>query len=400
MKNYFRLNELSCIVYLDSVKKLGKGIYDIAIDFRLPSDVNTFNNVIGSNLTSSTYLELRNMKTSKRLRTGCYYQLNLNLLKETIFENYVDQEFGLFGGYFELSEMEYPINNNTEILQTHEPLNNEDLRWKNDEVIIQKKIYPANDMEVYIKDVGQANWNELRIEGAVKVLFDAGAELHASKPEAQRIFNTRRNDLEESRPLLVLSHWDMDHIHCLKYLSDYDIKKCFSALICPDRVKSVTSITIRKNFIRALGKHNVYSLSLPTRTNGISMTEWCSMGCLTIYKGEANSNINFCGLVMFVEGTKKTVNFTGDCRLSQANDVYIKIKANKNEYKNHILISPHHGGDYGTKYRTYDLPCNDIAISVSINNIYGHPQKNMLKYLKQRGTVVQTSTVGDIIFKI
>ena len=101
MKNYFRLNEHSCIVYLDSVKKLGKGIYDIAIDFRLPSDVNTFNYVIGSNLTSSTYLELRNMKTSKRLRAGCYYQLNLNLLKETIFENYVDQEFGLFGGYFE-----------------------------------------------------------------------------------------------------------------------------------------------------------------------------------------------------------------------------------------------------------------------------------------------------------
>ena len=64
------------------------------------------------------------------------------------------------------------------------------------------------------------------------------------------------------------------------------------------------------------------------------------------------------------------------------------------------MISPHHGGDYGTKYRTYDLPCNDIAISVSINNIYGHPQKNMLKYLKQRGTVVQTSIVGDIIFKI
>jgi len=400
MKNYFRLNELSCIVYLDSVKKLDKGIYDIAIDFRLPSDVNTFNHVIRSNLTSSTYIELRNMKTSKRLRMGCYYQLNLNLLKETIFENYVDQEFGLFGGYFELSEMEYPINNNTEILQTHEPLNNEDLSWKNGEVIIQKKIYASNDMEVYIKDVGQANWNELRIEGAVKVLFDAGAELHASQPEAQRIFNTRRNDLEESRPLLVLSHWDMDHIHCLKYLSDYDIKKCFSALICPDRVKSVTSITIRENFIRALGKHNVYSLSLPTRTNGISMTEWCSMGCLTIYKGEANSNINFCGLVMFVEGKKKTVNFTGDCRLSQANDVYIKIKANTNEYKNHILISPHHGGDYGTKHRTYDLPCNDIAISVSINNIYGHPQKNMLKYLKQRGTVVQTSTVGDIIFKI
>lgn len=157
MKNYFRLNELSCIVYLDSVKKLGKGIYDIAIDFRLPSDVNTFNHVIGSNLTSSTYLELRNMKTSKRLRMGCYYQLNLNLLKETIFENYVDQEFGLFGGYFELSEMEYPINNNTEILQTHEPLNNEDLSWKNDDVIIQKKIYASNDMEVYIKDVGQAN---------------------------------------------------------------------------------------------------------------------------------------------------------------------------------------------------------------------------------------------------
>ena len=51
MKNYFRLNELSCIVYLDSVKKLDKGIYDIAIDFRLPSDVNTFNHVISPSLT-------------------------------------------------------------------------------------------------------------------------------------------------------------------------------------------------------------------------------------------------------------------------------------------------------------------------------------------------------------
>lgn len=209
MKNYVILKEPSCIVYLDSIKKTSGGIFDVSIDFRLSSDVRIFNQIIRSNLFSSTYLELRNMKTSKRLRQGCYYQLNLSILKDLKFEYYGDQDSGLFGGSFDLSEMQYPVDNNTEILQTHEPLDNEELSWENQPNIPLPSISPSDDMDVFIKDVGQANWNELRIDGSVRVLFDAGAELHATKIEAQTIFNSRRADLENSKPILVLSHWDI-----------------------------------------------------------------------------------------------------------------------------------------------------------------------------------------------
>lgn len=400
MKNYVILKEPSCIVYLDSIKKTSEDIFDVSIDFRLSSDVRIFNQIIRTNLFSSTYLELRNMKTSKRLKQGCYYQLNLSILKDLKFEHYGDQDSGLFGGSFDLSEMQYLVDNNTEILQTHEPLDNKELSWENHPNVPLPSISPSDDMDVFIKDVGQANWNELRIDGSVRVLFDAGAELHATKIEAQTIFNSRRADLENSKPILVLSHWDMDHIHCLKYLDDCDIKKCFSIVICPDCVKSITSINIREKIIRALGKNNVYSLRIPARTNGISMKGWGSMGCLWIYRGERSSNINFCGLVMFVEGKTKTANYTGDCRLSQAEDVYKQMKANKNGQKMHVLISPHHGGEHGVVHRHYVEPCNDIAISVSNNNTYGHPQKDMVKYLRTLGNVVMTSYSGDIIFKI
>lgn len=410
MRYYEILEEQACIVYLESIQKLSNKLFNISIDFRLSSDVNTFNNNIGADLSSSTYLELRNMRTTKRLMQGCYYQLNLNVLKDIPFNHYKhededeDEDPGLFGGYFDLSEMEYHEDNNTEILQTHKPLDNNELRWVNQPEVPHISISSTNNMEIFIKDVGQANWNELSIDGDVKVLFDAGAELHATKVQAQTIFNSRRADLENSKPILVLSHWDMDHIHCLKYLDCADIRNCFSAMICPDSVKSITSRKIRLKIIRALGINKVYSLSSPARTNGITMNKWCNMGCLSIYIGESSKNINFCGLVMFVEGQTKTANYTGDCRLSQADNVYRQMIAN--EQKGHVLISPHHGGDYGAKYRHYFKPYEDIyldiAISVSKNNMYGHPHNVMVKYLETLGNIVMTSDKnrGDIIFNI
>ena len=389
-----RAGSQECIVYLDSYFKAGDRIVDAYIDFRLPKDLVMFRQAIGLPENSGSYIELQSLKSSKRLMRGCYYKLNLELLKS--FELKRDENSLLIGGRYDLSNMQMPENDNSELLQRHEPLEAEDMSMRNVPREMPAIISATDEMSLYVKDVDQANWNELRFGNRVVVLFDAGAKLHASTAEVTAIFDSRKADLEISKPILVISHWDMDHIHCLKLLSKDEISKCFSALICVDKMKSVTATGVYDNFKSALGYSKEWCVSPAMRTDGIKMHLWKNLGCISIYLGEQSRNINYCGMAMFVKGTTKSVNYTGDCRLIQAKSVYDQEREHGIDTNEHVLVAPHHGGDYGASFRHYSLPCDNIAISVGENNSYGHPQSDMLRYLNRLGTVKRTDEVGDI----
>ena len=290
-----------------------------------------------------------------------------------------------------------PTDNDTELLQQHEPLEPEDLRQRNVPQAPPMLFSATDNMQLFVKDVGQANWNELRFGNRLVILFDAGAKLNASISEVTSIFDSRKADLALSKPILVISHWDMDHIHCLKLISQDDIPKYFSKLICVDKMRSVTAVGIYEKFMNSLGKKSIYCVSPATRTNGVDMHLWRNMGCLSLYLGEQSRNINYCGMVMFVKGMEKSANYTGDCRLSQAKSVYDQELIQETGSIAHVLVAPHHGGDYGASFRHYSLPCNDIVISVGENS-YGHPQQDMLRYLKRlcRNREKRTDVDGDV----
>ena len=55
----------------------------------------------------------------------------------------------------------------------------------------------------------------------------------------------------------------------------------------------------------------------------------------------------------------------------QAKSVYDQEATQGINTNEHVLVAPHHGGDYGASFRHYSSPCNDIAISVGANNSYG-----------------------------
>ena len=395
-----RIREQECIIYLDSYTKAGDGIVDAFIDFRQSKDLALFRQVVELPENKGTYIELQSLKSAKRLMRGCYYKLNLNLLKNFSFRR-VENSI-LLGGIYDLSKMNMPNGNDTELLQQHEPLEPEELRHRNVPQELPILISATNDMWLYVKDVGQANWNELRFGNRLVVQFDAGAKLNASIVEVSSIFDSRKADLELSRPILVISHWDMDHIHCLKLLTQNDIPKYFSKLICVDRMQSVTATGIYDKFMKSLGKKGVYCVSPAARTNGIDMHLWRDMGCISIYLGEQSRNINYCGLVMFVNGLQKSANFTGDCRLIQAKSVYNQELTRGTGTDGHVLVAPHHGGDYGASFRHYSIPCNDVVISVGNHNSYGHPQKEMLRYLRNLciGRVRRTDKDGDISIEL
>ena len=202
-----------CIVYLDFYKKRGDGVYDVYVDFRFESDFNLFL-YTSRNLRfneNNTYLELCNLKTKKRLRSGCYYKLNLELLHR--FEPSPDYESLFIGLSYNLEEMLVPHEDSEELLQTHGPLYPSlldclELRWRRFCCCCPYEFelppFGKSSLSVCVRDVGQANWNELRVGNRIFYVYDLGAELYANRTQVASVFNARKGELERDKPVLVL----------------------------------------------------------------------------------------------------------------------------------------------------------------------------------------------------
>ncbi len=387
-----------CIVYLDSLKKLSDGIYDAYVDFRTQKDLVIFQNFAQGFNDTNTYLELKSLKSTKRLIRGCYYKLNLNLLHNIEYRD--EEDSYIIGRTYNMDQMSVPSGNDTELLQKHALLDPTEIIYTHVSENLNFPVFSHGNLRIMVRDVDQANWNELLEDNRVKIVYDLGAKLSAKKIDVQTLFTVRRKDFERDKPMLVISHWDKDHIHCLQYLDIADIKKNFSSFICIDKMKTLTAQNIYKKMLAALGKNNVCCLQSPTRTNGITMHCWVRVGCMSFYLGEDSRNINYSGLCMFVKGALQSVNFTGDVKLIQAKDIYDKeLQYGLETTNSHILIAPHHGGDYGPKSRIYSASCSEVIISVGFNNQYDHPKKVMLNYLVKisANNIKRTDLNGDVI---
>lgn len=392
-----------CIVYLEVTKKVEDGIYDAYADFRRIEDVNVFKSMCderGDFGQRNTYLHLKSFKSAKRLIRGCYYALNLALLLD--FPYSIDEESLFVGRTYDFAQMEMPQHERDELLQRHQPLDFEQMLviHPNNEIQIPP-IQNAN-LQLLVRNIDQANWNELLEGDTIKVIYDIGAKLNASRAEVGAIFDARKNEIMRDKPILVLSHWDMDHIHCLRHIEDRDISACFSKLICVDMMKSVTSALVYRSFVSELGAANVSCIQTPARTDGTAMHLWKRAGDMVFYVGEKSRNINFSGVCMFVYGSSHSVAFTGDIRLNQAKNMYDQELTLGQNKERHILIAPHHGGDYSASHRVYSLPLSEVVISVGRNNIYGHPEPHMLSYLESLSSynVKRTDAIGDILERL
>lgn len=79
-----------------------------------------------------------------------------------------------------------------------------------------------------VRNVGQGNWNEVCFNDNVKIVFDAGAPMTATKEEIKKIIGNRSSLYPDSKPILILSHWDKDHYHALIGMSDSELNDSYS----------------------------------------------------------------------------------------------------------------------------------------------------------------------------
>lgn len=391
-----------CIVYLDFLKNNGNREYEAYIDFRTEIDLQLYASVIGEyeyGENNNTYIKLRNLKTNKRLRSKCYYRLNLVALKQ--YGYLEDQESSYIWRIYDLEGRQRPIDESDEILQSHSVLEPNELLMtsNNSKELNLSDFSESRRWKLLVRDVGQANWNELLDDdGAPKVVYDLGAPIDANKNEVNNLFYCRADFFEMNKPMLIISHWDIDHYHCLKNLDVHDIRRFFSKTICVNAFKSLTSQRVYSKIVNAIGTNNIYLINPANRTNGINMHRCIYHNNFSLYVGEKSSNINYSGLCLFFRGGYGSVNLTGDLKLSQASDVYRQEIANNLKTQEHILIAPHHGGNNHHRHRLYLQPTSKVIISVGAGNHYGHPHSLMLRYyLNLSGSnVSRTDLNGDV----
>lgn len=392
-------------VMIESYIRRKNGLVDIEADFQSINDYNVFSNYFGLKNQGAFAIKIFGLKYNKRIYSNRYYDLDLDYIKQNGKIQTITDSF-LYGFELDFDEDEqhefgnvFQNPSQSRLQQTNSPHTNA--------INIQSNLLQNAPIEIVVYDVGNGNWNEIRSQGEARVVYDIGASLNASKNEIQalvgRIVPSYCN--LSVKPLLVISHWDKDHYHCLKALSDAEILH-FDSMICVaspptataqfiyDRVKSLISVIVIHPKARQRG--------MPSLPDLLSRS-----GGLSIYACRQHPEINLSGLQLFVRSNDSNALLTGDCGWFQVNHILSNEAAFSNSNEKCNMVVPHHGSGRDSTYYGFVLPPTFMTgkcAAISVNkkkNSYGFPSNSLIKYLRTIfPQIEQTDKTGDIIMPL
>lgn len=401
------------IVLLEDVSYHPENGYKLLLDFYTFSDYASFLRVYGEDgnlrllneggnyveLPRTTFFCIENYRTNDKLEKGKHYYLGLRELRErqeryetnnselfpTLFSIKLKQDQSLEG--FENDPLLYYIGSLTYPQWVFSSLH---------AVYSTMQIPEKSKVELAVWDVGQGNYNEIRVDNKPYLFYDAGTDLDLGIVPFNLYKKKLTDELDKSNlPIFVLSHWDIDHFSLLFSLSNQYLRK-LDYCIFPSYVKSLSvfSFITRLNMIDR-------RISMVVLPHQIAWTKHMLNTNLTLYANKyVKSSTNNSGLSLFVTGPKNNALLPGDCRYKlaegHANDsIYTAMGPDQK----HILVIPHHGGLAGkVSYQINNGCIVEGIVSVGKKNRYGHPFPGVLKQIQTFvKTVKMTKDLGDII---
>jgi beta-lactamase superfamily II metal-dependent hydrolase len=250
---------------------------------------------------------------------------------------------------------------------------------------------PKGAFSVNVRNVGQGSWNEIYVNNAPKLVYDCGTSYQTKKSQLPKYIGDREIEYQTHGPGLVISHWDVDHYHFIKALTDLTIKS-FSFIVCRDYVPTLTSRVI----FSKLNRLSAAFISVPPddrgRTvKGAPLYEFVSIDDqIILFNSGSSKSRNMDGLSILVRTSNRSVLLTGDQHYSQFDkNVLPHYLTYKHE---HNIVVPHHGGSAGRfKYNLNSCVRRGKAIISVGNNNYGHPfSANINKLLSNSFKVIET----------
>lgn len=251
---------------------------------------------------------------------------------------------------------------------------------------------------ILIKNVGQANWNEIQFNNIPRIVYDCGAPTFASKSEVREIIGNKTAEYLAAKPILILSHWDKDHYHALCGMSDEELS-AFKAVIYRKFNYTFTSRILLGRFQRLINEE----ISLPPeeKVKGkVRLIRKSNVNNqIVIYNATKHKDRNVSGIVITMKTARSSAVLCGDAHYEQISD---DVLPDLNYKNNHYLIVPHHGGQAGHfKYQIgKKLIPTQAIISVGKNH-YNHPTYENIQSLKSlKFNLQRTDFDGDIIIDL
>lgn len=374
---------------------------EVVFDFIDSNELNTFLSIINRQrgIDDASMFHVKNY-FQKKIQENTIY-----IIKRTFFQQYLE--------YIEFVENSYIIgykitlpDNADDLFYKSKTLNAEENYLRNVSIESTGEIglIPSiigNDLKINVRYVGQGNWNEIITNNNVKVAFDLGASKNASFSEVTKIIGNKDLEYLKHSPGIVISHWDIDHYHCLKGFSDKTLSN-LSFFICRSILPTLTSRTIFSKIRQLLPSNRFFSIppSPKLAPNKPALTPLSYLGNqLLFFNGHEHKDRNVSGIVIVVKNQLSSVVLSGDCHYSQISEFIIP---NIDTNHSHHLVVPHHGGKAGKfKYDFKNLRLGKAVISVG-KNTYGHPLHDVKDSLRKiKFNTLQTNHVGkDIIIDL
>ena len=379
------------IVYLDLITEDEESGTSYSFDLVTPRGLYVYQSYLNENGTGTdynfdnriaTYIQFRNLKTKLDVKEKQYYLLSLDSLNRERLANedsalYISvYDYGdLQGGDSVIPELK-PINGLMALVYKGKSLPNP---------IIQS--FPKGKLKLQVNNVGQGNWNEIKVGNKARVVYDLGTykEKKSRDPYVEALIKKHPYD---RKPTLVLSHWDRDHYNILIFMTQSEIGQ-FSQLIVTSTLPSLTPFNILNKIVKDTRVHlslidNNFNYNKGLLKNVDDGNKQLKLFVCPLKMSNSKFDTNLSGLLLDVDSEDKNILLTGDCSYPQANKAIKKSYAIITHSKDHYLVIPHHGGGHNPEYQLPNFCTLKTAI-LSVDeykrdkygnitrNKYGHP---------------------------
>lgn len=378
------------LVYIEEFNRNDR---TVLFDFIDSNEYQTFNDTLNreSNLETPTMVFLSNYR-GKSIRENTIYAIKRSTVEslQLFFQNTSDTDSYLIKNRIELNDLQ------SEIFTLSVSLGDfidyiYNYRVSGGENIADVDFPKQKKISVVIRNIGQGNWNEINFNDQTMIVYDAGAPMHASRASVLSIIGNRNSEYSQSKPILILSHWDKDHYHSLLGMSNIDLANNFKFFICRDRLPNLTSRLLFSRIRTALGNSKILTITADPRTGRGGPTLFRNINPtnrqIVIYNAQHHKNRNISGIAMTVKTSKNSIILSGDAHYDQiSRDILPHLNFNSC----HHLVVPHHGGCAGRYLYANPgrLKYGRAIISVGRNS-YGHPFPANISYLITDGFKVE-----------
>jgi hypothetical protein len=244
-----------------------------------------------------------------------------------------------------------------------------------------------NEVEIVVRRVGQGNWNEIVSANIAILVFDFGCNFRYSRPEMMELVGNKEQEYGNVRPILIVSHWDLDHYCLLKTFSSFN---CFSQVYARTPPPNLTSRILYSKMKQELGPRFVrIECGESTKRSPIPLIHFVSIyGFIKLFNGEQSRSRNTSGMCCLVETEFGMAILSADHHYDQI----FKYVVGKTKKEKEILVVPHHGGNAGKITLTNIGNSEKIAVISVGKNGYGHPNEEVVRALERNNYSVYVTS--------